>query len=271
MHGFMDFGGHCFEDGLTDLEELSMRVSEMIVGPLMKGEGSPDRELAAVLGLARSAPIPSNVIPFPGSYRPDVLPIPGPATRQRTAESVYQLKITLENIKPPVWRRVLIDGSSTLDEVHEVIQAAFGWWNYHLHEFEADGIRYGVPDLDHDWGLPTRYEDLTRLDAIATSEGTRIDYTYDFGDGWSHKIVVEKILPAAGLTVPACIGGKRACPPEDCGGPWGYQELLAILADPTHEEHRERSDWLGAPFDPEAFDPSDFEHNLREGRADADR
>ncbi len=264
MNEFTDFGERCFRDGVVDLEELSMRVSRLIVGPLMKREGSPDRELAALLDIADSTPTPSNVIAFPGSYRPDVSR--SPAKRERTFGGVYQLKITLQNIKPRVWRRVLVDGSSTLDQVHLVIQAAFGWWNYHLHEFEFDGIRYGVPDPDDDWGMPIRDGQFTPLDTLATEDAT-FDYTYDFGDGWTHRALVEKILPAAGLTVPACIGGRRACPPEDCGGPWGYQELLDILSDPTHEEHRERVEWLGHPFDPEAFDPSDFERNMREGGA----
>ena len=161
---------------------------------------------------------------------------------------------------------MLVDGSSTLDHVHEVIQAAFGWWNYQLHEFEVGRTRYGVPDPDEDWGEPRRDERRTCLDAIA-SEGSTFRYTYDFGDGWEHRVVVEKVLPASSVaTVPACIDGRRACPPEDCGGTWGYRELLEILADPSHPEHDERTEWLGRPFDPEAFDPSEFEDNLRNGR-----
>jgi hypothetical protein len=266
MNGFAAFADQCVHDGVDDLEELSMRVSELIVGPLMKRAGSPDRELAAVLGLRDGAPTPSNVIPFPGSYRPDVSVAPD--ARSPAFRSVYQLKVTIRHIKPPVWRRVLVDGSTTLDEVHEVIQAAFGWWNYHLHEFEVDGKRFGVLDPDEDdWGLPTIDERFVPLASIAPAEGATLGYTYDFGDGWDHEIVVEKILPAAGAAVPACIGGRRACPPEDCGGPWGYKELLAILADPTHPEHRERGEWIGRPIDPEAFDPGDFERNLEEARA----
>ena len=177
---------------------------------------------------------------------------------------MYQLKITLLDTKPPIWRRVLVDGRSPLDQLHDVIQAAFGWWNYHLHEFEVARTRYGVPDPDDDWD-PPRDERRTRLDAIA-SEGSAFRYTYDFGDGWDHRIVVEKVLaPTTDTAVPACTGGRRACPPEDCGGTGGYRELLAILADPEHPEHRGRLEWLGAPFDPEAFDVDDFEFNLLTG------
>jgi hypothetical protein len=179
---------------------------------------------------------------------------------------VFQLKVTLQDTKPPIWRRVLVEGSATLDHVHEVIQAAFGWWNYHLHEFEVGRTRYGVPDPEEDWGEPPRDERRTRLDAIA-GEGSTFRYTYDFGDGWEHRVAVEKVVPASSVaTVPACIDGRRACPPEDCGGTWGYRELLAILSDPNHPEHDERRDWLGRPFDPEAFDPTEFEDNLRNGR-----
>ncbi len=181
---------------------------------------------------------------------------------------VFQLKVTLLNTKPPVWRRILVDGSATLDQVHEAIQAAFGWWNYHLHEFEVGRTRYAAPDPDSDWdfGPPAHDETRTRLDKVA-KVGSSFRYTYDFGDGWEHKIDVEQVLDAATTAAPACTGGRRACPPEDCGGPWGYRELLEILADPSHPEHRERVEWVEGfaqgPFDPDAFDPADFDDNLR--------
>jgi hypothetical protein len=254
MNEFAFQGGNLIGSVMDDLEDLSMWLSELLVGPLMNGTGTPKEELIAVLGDGGSHRAASNLILFPGSYRPDAEPA-----------SIYQLKVTLLRVTPPVWRRVLVDGSSTLDHVHEVIQAAFGWWDYHLHEFEVDGRSYGVPDPDDDWGRPTLDERNVRLDTIAAA-GSSITYTYDFGDGWDHKITVEKVLPAtADTTVPACIGGRRACPPEDCGGPWGYAALLEILSDPTNPEHRARVEWIGRPFDPEAFDPGDFADNLREG------
>lgn len=210
---------------------------------------------------------PSNVIQFPGSHRPN--PVFANAIRPSSSMRVFQLKVTLLNIKPPVWRRVLVDARSTLDQVHEVIQAAFGWWNYHLHEFEIDGKRYGDPDPDDDVGPPTVDERRVRLDTVVTA-GSTFGYLYDFGDGWSHRVTVEQILPAeAGTPVPACIGGRRACPPEDCGGPWEYQHLLEALADPLHRDHQHLADWIGAPFDPEAFDPADFDDRLRAGRLGA--
>ena len=257
MNEFAFHGEWLFKEGQQDLEALSVRMASLIVGRL--SNGSPDRELAAVAGRAET---PNNVIPFPGQPAPAA-----PAAKPRTASGgVFQLKITLQDTKPPIWRRVLVDGSATLDHLHEVIQAAFGWWNYHLHEFEIGRTRYGVPDPDEDWGEPPRDEHRTRLDAVA-SEGSTFRYTYDFGDGWEHRVVVEKVLPASTVaTVPACIDGRRACPPEDCGGTWGYRELLEILADRKHPEHVERRDWLGRPFDPEVFDPSEFEDSLLNGR-----
>jgi hypothetical protein len=257
MNEFAFHSEWLFKEGQRDLEALSVRMASLIVGKL--SNGSPDRELAAVLGstepLAKVIPLPGRSAPAEAASKP-----------RATSGTVFQLKITLQDTKPPIWRRVLVDGSATLDHVHEVIQAAFGWWNYHLHEFEVGRTRYGVPDLDEDWGEPPRDERRTRLDAIA-SEGSTFRYTYDFGDGWEHRVAVEKVVPASSVvTAPACIDGRRACPPEDCGGTWGYRELLAILSDPNHPEHDERRDWLGRPFDPEAFDPTEFEDNLRDGR-----
>ncbi len=293
MNEFTRFAEFSVDDGITDLEELSMRVSRVIIGPLMKGSGSPDRELAAFFGTGDrnggsdggddlDPQLPSNVIPFPGTYRPDhpstsnqapvhpstsnQAPARTPARRvNRLPGGVYQLKITIKGIKPPVWRRVLVDGSATFGELHEVIQAAFGWWNYHLYEFEIGGNRYGVPDPDDDWGTPTIDASDVRIDSLLVDNAS-FDYTYDFGDGWVHRIVVEKVVSTVEVPVPACIAGRRAGPPEDCGGPWGYQHLLEILADPAHPEHRERVEWIGRPFDPEAFDKDEFEHELHQVR-----
>jgi hypothetical protein len=178
---------------------------------------------------------------------------------------VCQLKVTLLDTDPPIWRRVLVDGASTLAQLHDVIQAAFGWQNGHLHEFDDGKARYGPPDRDPDadWEPPVD-ERRTRLDAIAVA-GSTLGYLYDFGDSWEHEIVVEEVRNASSdLELPACVDGRRACPPEDCGGTGGYDQLLAILADPTHPERDEYLEWLDRPFDPEAFDPSDFAANLRE-------
>jgi Plasmid pRiA4b ORF-3-like protein len=180
----------------------------------------------------------------------------GRSKASRSSE-IYQIKITLRNIRPPVWRRVLVPSDFTLGQLHQVIQTAMGGWvDYHLHEFDVAGTHYGAalePGED-DWGTPVNDESRVKL-ANIVGLGSKFRYTYDFGDDWEHELVVEKVLPIdPKVSYPVCIKAKRACPPEDCGGPWGYAELVEILADPAHEEYEERLEWVGGRFDPEAFD-----------------
>ncbi len=180
-------------------------------------------------------------------------------------KNVYQLKATIAGAKPPVWRRVVVAEETTLRRLHDILQAAFGWLDCHLHEFEIDGVRYGIDDGEG-WGEPPKDERRARLRQVV-SEGSVFRYVYDFGDNWQHKIVVEKVVPAeAAAKDPSCTGGRRACPPEDCGGVWGYKELLKALADPDHEDHESMLEWVGGEFDADAFDPADFSHRLRLGR-----
>lgn len=166
---------------------------------------------------------------------------------------IFQLRISLAGVRPPVWRRVLVPGGYTLDRLHRVVQYAMGWQNCHLHSFEIDGVQYGVPDPVGD--LLFRDELDVRLDAVS-GKGSRFRYTYDFGDWWEHDLVVEDVLTADPEgRYPTCLDGDRACPPEDVGGPAGYRLLLDALADPLHPEHDVLHGWLGRPFDPAAFDP----------------
>ncbi|MGI8614038.1 MAG: plasmid pRiA4b ORF-3 family protein [Nocardioidaceae bacterium] len=176
------------------------------------------------------------------------------ATRRITAKTkIFQLKIQLAHIRPPVWRRVLVPGEIDLGELHEVIQTAFGWTNSHLHEFEVGDASYGTPDPD--WGRDdVQDESRAKLFRLA-GEGSRLGYTYDFGDNWQHQLTIEKVLdPESGTRYPSCTAGRRACPPEDVGGPWGYEDFLDALADPNHEDHDDRIEWIGGSFDPDAFD-----------------
>lgn len=243
-----------WQDGLRDFRALSLRMAHLPLGPLRDRTGFPDLELASIVG--RTNP-PARVIPFPGARVGE-----GRASPASPAGSIYQLKVTLLETKPPIWRRVLVEGGTTLEHLHEVIQAAFGWSNRHLHQFDDGTAQYGRPDADADWETPSD-ERRTRLDAIA-GNGSSLHYIYDFGDGWEHEVVVEAVLPGPShSTVPTCIDGRRACPPEDCGGPWGYRELLTIVADQTHPEHDDYLEWLSRPLAPEAFDPGDFADNLR--------
>lgn len=166
---------------------------------------------------------------------------------------IFQLKVSLADVAPPVWRRVLVPGAYTLDRVHRVFQCVLGWQDCHLHSFDIDGAQYGVPDPEGE--LTLRDELDTRLDAVAT-KGGRFRYTYDFGDWWEHEVTVEDVFGAdPEERYPLCSAGVGAGPPEDVGGPFGYRQFLAALADPDHPEHEPMRDWVGRPFDPSAFEP----------------
>ena len=157
--------------------------------------------------------------------------------------NLVSLKVTLRGIRPPVWRRLIMPGTMTLGDLHE----AMGWEDGHLHAFDIGGTPYGDRRVVDD-------EHRLTPDGVVKSKVPRFRYTYDFGDNWEHTITVEKSPPAIeGRAYPACVAGKRNCPPEDCGGVWGYAELLHILADPAHPERADRLDWLGEAFDPEDF------------------
>jgi hypothetical protein len=176
---------------------------------------------------------------------------------------VFQLKATVIGTKPPVWRRVVVPAEVRLDRLHDVLQAAFGWSGYHLHEFDIDGVRYGTDDGEDD--EPPADEHRTRLSDVV-NEGSTFIYLYDFGDDWEHRIVVEKSLPAErGGHYPACTGGERACPPEDCGGVSGFERFLAAIANPGDDEHDSMLEWVGGSFDPTAWEAADFGHRLKNG------
>ena len=183
---------------------------------------------------------------------------------------IYQLKVTLKDVRPPIWRRVQVSGDLTLSQLHRVLQIVMGWTDSHLHQFIIDDERYATPSPD-DWGEPASDERKFRLHDLPKAT-TRFQYEYDFGDGWEHDVQVEKILPSGPKSAAVCVDGRRACPPEDCGGPWGYGELLEILADPKHEEYAERMEWLGGKFEAEEFDVLATnsilsKHGPRRGRA----
>lgn len=167
---------------------------------------------------------------------------------------MLQFKISLAHIKPPVWRRFLVPSTLTFADLHAVIQRVMGWTDSHLHEFDLDKERIGMKDEDSP--AEVKDENRIRLYSRLKSEGSRFHYTYDFGDDWEHVVVLEKIL-STDEGRPQCLAGKRNCPPEDCGGPFQYMELLAVRADAKHslrKEYSELLEWLGEDFDPEEFD-----------------
>lgn len=174
----------------------------------------------------------------------------------RTDERIFQIKITLKGVsKPPVWRRVVVPAAIRLDRFHETMQAAMGWLDCHMHVFSTEAGEYGSadPDLGH------KDERRITLARVLEGPGDRLIYTYDFGDDWDHEVVLERELPAeTGAVYPRCVAGKGACPPEDCGGAWGYMDLRALLADPAADGHDQMLEWLGlvgaSEFDPGAFD-----------------
>ena len=175
------------------------------------------------------------------------------ARKAAPAADTVKLKVTLAGLRPPVWRRLLIPADATLDELHHAIQSGMGWHGGHLHEFDTGFARYGDPGTADDQDDVDDESDVT-LGSILAAGATRFRYTYDFGDDWVHQIVVEGMVPRTeGQPYPACIGGKRACPPEDSGGPYGLAELLAARADPSHPDHEETLEWLEGDYDPEAF------------------
>ncbi len=168
-------------------------------------------------------------------------------------QPVLELTIELREVEPRVWRRLLVPGSVRLDKLHRILQAAMGWADCHLHSFEIDGERFGPHDDDE-------FDEDELDEAMFTVEGAigsagQFTYVYDFGDFWVHDVTIERAGEAESSSKHAvCLDGANACPPEDVGGPWGYQRLLSVLADPSHEEHEELSEWIGEPIDPTAFD-----------------
>lgn len=169
---------------------------------------------------------------------------------------IYQLKVTLLGTSPPIWRRLLVSADLTLAQLHDVLQAAMGWQECHMHEFSAGSRHFGRPNPeDRFMGMPpVENERTVRLSSVLGRVGAKAVYTYDFGDSWEHGIVLEKRLCADPTTAyPVCTGGELACPPEDCGGVGGFYDLLDALRDRAHEQHNEMNDWVGDDYDPDAF------------------
>jgi hypothetical protein len=182
----------------------------------------------------------------------------------RPPQSVYQIKVTLEDSQPPIWRRLLVPGEVNLATLHWIIQTAMGWDNSHLHQFI---IRTGHHEdfyADPEFELEdAEDEGSVRLEELFPRAPTRFFYQYDFGDGWDHLLQIEKVLPASeGQSYPCCVAGALACPPEDSGGIYGYYEKLSILDKPRHKEHVEIREWMGEEFYPEAFDLAEVNRAL---------
>lgn len=182
-------------------------------------------------------------------------------------QSIYQIKVTLNDTKPPIWRRVLVEDTTTLSKLHTILQTAMGWTDSHLHHFIINDEFYGEPDDDEFSDIETKNEKRYCLNQFVKRKGFKFIYEYDFGDSWEHTILVEAILPAEkGAFYPRCIEGKRACPPEDVGGVWGYEDFLKIIANPKDPQYEEMMGWLGVKFDPERFNLEHVNEGLRHPR-----
>jgi hypothetical protein len=174
------------------------------------------------------------------------------APKSQSGWPIYQLKVTLRGIRPPIWRRLQVPSDITLYQLHCLLQVVMGWMNCHLHEFARGHTLYGTSDRE--FGITRLPEKTVRLLDVLTRPRDKMSYQYDFGDSWDHDIVLERILErSAEAFYPICVDGKRACPPEDCGGVGGYYELLEVLADSQHPEHDHYLEWTGGGFDPERF------------------
>jgi hypothetical protein len=177
---------------------------------------------------------------------------------------IYQIKVTLDDSHPPIWRRILVPGNTTLLKLHDILQIVMGWEDYHLHMFKVEGLIYGNPADDEYGDLGTINEASYKLSRVIYAEGQRFTYEYDFGDSWDHTLLVEKIFsPQEGVRYPLCLKGKRACPPEDVGGVRGYENFLEAIRDHDHQEHEDYLTWVGGEFDPEAFDMAEINARLR--------
>ena len=176
-------------------------------------------------------------------------------------QQVHEIKITLKGSKPAIWRRVAVASDIPLNELHKVIQIVMGWYNSHLHQFITREQYWSDPQFKLE---DTENERKATLMELAPNVGDKLVYEYDFGDGWEHEIKVMKIEPAdENVDYPVCLAGKLACPPEDCGGIWGYYDMLDTIADAKHPEHEDMLEWLGDDFDPEKFDIDSINVRLR--------
>lgn len=252
-------------------EWVAMAVTAITGKPLQVAKsmsmGSPlGTPLGNILGMATGIG-PYDMPRTRGGKRPQAMGAV-PAPNKEAAKATYQLKVTLRESKPPIWRRIQVPGSITLVKLHRVMQVVMGWEDYHLHQYIVDGVYYGTKDPEFEvMGTETVNERGVKLYQIAPDVGSRFVYEYDFGDGWQHQVVVEKLLPAkAGATYPVCIAGKRACPLEDVGGVWGYQDFLQVINNPSHPEREEMLEWAGGEFDPEVFNLEEVNDALRRVR-----
>jgi len=180
-------------------------------------------------------------------------------------EEIIQLKISLIGSKPVIWRRVLVNGKMTFQELHCVIQLSMGWTNSHLHEFVVNRTRISEPfeDIEDEFNEDLVDSSTVTLENEIAKGINSFIYIYDFGDYWEHKVTVEKFLPVnEKIKYPTCVAGKKKCPPDDCGGIYGFSNLLKTISNKNDPEHEDMLEWLGGEYDPDYFDLSEINHDL---------
>ena len=203
-------------------------------------DGLTARELPALPARGGSAGF--GPAPIRSRSLPTARALPPKRAKSDQPAPIYQLKVGLRGATPPIWRRLEAPADISLARLHRIIQVAFAWDDSHLHVFHTPYGEFGIADAE----LGHRAEAPVTLEQVARTVGSAIRYTYDFGDDWEHEVVVEKVLHRDNtVSYPRCTGGRRAAPPEDCGGIWGYTDLAHTLTDPTHPGHEDMLEWLG--------------------------
>lgn len=182
------------------------------------------------------------------------------------SQQIYQIQIVLKGFKPKIWRRIIVPSHVLLSDFHDIIQISMGWTDSHLHQFIKNRMNYTVRMKDDDFWDDSYSVDYKKMKIsdLLTKMKEKIIYEYDFGDSWEHELILEKILPFDEKTkYPVCIAGEMNCPPEDCGGVWGYTDMIEILKNPDHKEYESYKEWLGDEFDTEYFDIDSVNNILR--------
>ena len=181
-----------------------------------------------------------------------------------TNQDIFQLKLVLMGIKPPIWRRILVSKKTTFYDLHHILQIAMGWDNYHLYQFETEGMCIGLPEYLDEFDEVEMVEAATvALEDVILGTNTKFCYEYDFGDSWRHQIELEKVLPLdSSNQYPFCIAGARRCPPEDCGGIPGYENFIEAINNKRHPEHKSNLTWVGGQYDATYFDKESINAEL---------
>ncbi len=236
-------------------------LTDMAVAYMREGHLDTAQEYAerAVKADPKSA-LAKNVLNAARKFRESLREVRRlPRNKQNT---IYEMKVSIKGAKPAIWRRFRVPGNITFYKLHRVLQEVMGWSNYHLYEFRIGELLLGEPDPE--FSREIRSARRVKLGEILIRETAKFTYIYDFGDGWEHEVAVEGILSSnEELRHPVCVGGERACPPEDCGGTGGYSDLLRIICNPAHKKYEEMMEWLDSEFDPECFDVDEINRRLK--------